>query len=548
MDLENFSVIGFLGALAIFIYGIRLARSGVRLLAADRLRSVIAGLTNNRFIALGVGALTTIILQSSNATSISLVGFAATGTMTLAQTMGVLLGADLGTTLVVILLAIESISNYALILLLVGISVDLISSRKRSHYISMLLIGFGFVFFGMKLMVMISSPLREEAILHGFFAFSASRPLLAFAVTTLFTVMVQNSAAPIGLAMVLSFSGLIDITTAVPIVLGANVGTCSGSIIASLRSNVAGRRVALAHLSLKIIGAALALIFIDPFISSVMWVGTILSHQVPVSVSIALSHLLFNLYLVILFLPFIRPASWCIEKILPEPHGHEDEKFRPRYLDHQSLNVPSIAFANVKREIQRMLDITISMFSSCLQVFEKNDRILLEHIQDQDDQVDILERETKFYLALLSQEDLTEEQAHTQLRLLSMSSKLEEIGDTINRNILKLADKKIRTGSQFSKEGWKELLEFHTKIVESFKLASASLASEDSSLARKLIRHHEQLLQLEDEYRQGHLQRLHAKKKEAFDTSSIHLDLLANLYRIDELLVRLVQQAYPHLE
>ncbi len=546
ITITQFSFLAFLGSIAIFIYGIRLTRAGVQLIAADRLRTVLGTLTENRLLALGVGALVTIILQSSNATTITLVGFVASGTLSLTQAMGVILGADLGTTLVVILLAIPEVAQYAFILLIAGVLIDLLRKGKRGRYLSMVFVGFGFIFFGMKLMVEISHPLQNDPFLQQIFVFLTERPFITLTITILFTIFVQNSAAPIGLAIALSLSGILTLETAIPVVLGANVGTCSGSLLASLGSNTAGKRVAFAHLLLKVSGTVLAFIFFQSFLYSIEWVSQLFHKDLLVSGKIALTHLLFNLYLVILFLPLLRHAAWLIQKLVPEPRN-VDEKFKPKYLDKKSLEIPSLAFANVRREMLRMLDLDLEMFRDCLTVIERADRVLLEEIQSEDDQVDLLNREIKLYLAKLSQEDLSPEQAEMELRLMEMTGILEEIGDIINRNILELAEKKIRTGRKFSEEGWKELKDFHGRIVENFSIAAGSLATEDESLAKKLLRHNEQLVTIEKEYRQEHLKRLHKGLRETIETTAIHLDLLSNFYRINFLVAKLIRKAYPKL-
>jgi len=246
-------------------------------------------------------------------------------------------------------------------------------------------------------------------------------------------------------------------------------------------------------------------------------------------------------------MPFIKLAAALIEKMIPVPRDGENEKFRPRFLDVSSLEMPSLAFANVKREMLRMLDLDQGMFLDCLKVLDKNDRVLLEEIQSQDDQVDLLNREIKFFLAKLSQNDLSPEQADMELRLVEMTGILEEIGDIVNREILELADKKIRTGRRFSEEGWQELVDFHGKIMVNFGVAEGALTSEDETLARKLIRHNEQLSVVEREYRQAHLNRLHLGKKESLETSSIHLDLISNFYRVNFLLTKMVSKCMPEL-
>ncbi|MFO1462753.1 MAG: Na/Pi cotransporter family protein [bacterium] len=545
MDFSHFSSLAFFGAIAIFIYGIRLTRAGIQLLAGDRLRVILASLTENRFLAMGIGALVTLILQSSSATTINLVGFVASGSMTLTQAMGVMLGADIGTTFVVMLLAIKGIVTYSLLFLVAGLVVDILRRGKRGRYVSMILMGFGFVFFGMKLIVGVTGSLQADPLLREIFVFLTDRPWVLMAASIAFTVAVQNSAAPIGLAIALAYSGLLNLDSALPIVLGANIGTCSGSLLASLGSNHAGKRVALAHFLFKTSGALAAMLLLHPFGRSVAWFTSLLHGEFPVSGQIAIAHLLFNLYLVLVFLPLLKPAAWLIEKTLPDPRRGAEEKFRPRYLDLKSLEVPSLAFANVRREMLRMLDLDHQMFADCLEVFEKNDRVLMEEILSQDDQVDLLNREIKFFLARLSQESLTTEQADMELRLIEMTGILEEIGDIINRAILEVADKKIRTGRRFSEEGWAELKDFHGRIHENFQIAAGALAADDETLAKKLLRHNEQLVVIEKEYQQAHLNRLHLGKRETLESSSLHLDLLANFYRINFLVAKLIRRAYP---
>lgn len=547
--MQTFSALAFLGAMAIFMYGIRLSRMGVQLFAGDRLRPLVASLTDNRFSALVVGILTTLILQSSTATTVMLVGFAATGVITLTQAMGVILGADIGTTLVVVLFSVKQISDYALLLIILGVLIDVVSKRKRSRYVSMVILGFGFVFFGMKLMIQTTVPLRESHLLAEIFGALGANPFYAFFAAAAFTALVQNSATTIGIAIALAFSGLLTFEGTLPIVLGANVGTCAGSILNSVGGGPKARRVAAAHLFFKITGASLALVFLPQFAALIHWVSSLAP---PLGESAArqtaLGHLTFNLILSIVFLPFISQGAWIITKLIPEPFRAEDKPFGPKYLDSKSLETPPLAFANARREILRMAEVASEMFGQTLTVFERNDRELMHYIEEEDDKVDILDRSIKLYLAKLSQESLTSDQARIQLNLVAMTSDMEEICDIINKNVLELADKKIQKDRQFSEEGWKEIREFHAKVLENFHLALAYLAAEDEIIARKMARHERHLAQLEDKYREAHLLRLHKGLKETIETSSIHLDLLANFRRINTKLTAIVKAALPKKE
>ncbi len=546
---QSFSAIAFLGGMAIFMYGIRLSKIGVQLLAGDRLRSLVASLTDNRVAALMIGILVTLILQSSTATTVMLVGFASTGTITLVQAMGVMLGADIGTTFVVVLLSIRHLTDYALTLLIAGVVLDIVSHRKRRQYISMVLVGFGFVFFGMQLMIQDTVPLRTNPLISEIFTTVGQNPPYAFFAAILFTAFVQNSATTLGLTIALTISGLLNFQEALPIVLGANVGTCAGSLLTSFGGGPSAKRVAVAHLLLKSAGASVAMAFLPAFGNLIASLAAHLSAtQNNPATMVALTHVTFNLILTAVFLPFISQGAWLVRKIVPEPLLPEDQTFGPKYLDVKSLETPALAFANAKREILRMAEIAEEMFSQINEVFQNNDRERMAEIEEEDDKVDMLDREVKFYLAKISQESLNPEQARMQLNLVAITSDLEEVCDIINRNILELAEKKMAKGSEFSDDGRAEIEDFHTKITENFQLAISVLASGDEAICRKILRHEKHLADLEDRYREAHLLRLNKGLKETIETSSIHLDLLANFRRVNSKLTAIARAAFPGKE
>jgi len=467
--------------------------------------------------------------------------------MSLPQAMGILLGADIGTTFVVMLLAIRPIADYALLMLITGVLLEILSKKKKTKYFSRVLLGFGFVFFGMHLMVLNTSPLKESPLLNYLFYLLSDKPEYAFLGATLFTALVQNSATTLGLTIALSFSQLLTLQGAIPLILGANVGTCAGSLIHSLAAQrTAGKRVALAHLFFKTTGALIALFFLPTFYEGILWVSHYLRLTAThVASQVALTHVLFNLLLSCFFIPFIRPGAWLVQHLLPEPHGEANQPFGPKYLDPKSLETPAIAFANAKREILRMAEIAFEMFRDTILVFEKNDRELQSFIEEQDDKIDMLDREIKFFLAKISQENLNMEQARLQLNLVAITSDLEEICDILNKNILELAEKKINKGRHFSQEGWQEIADVHTKVEENFQLMVSTLTTEDETLARKMGRHEKHLATIEDHYRESHLLRLHKGMKETIETSSIHLDLLANFRRINTKLTTIVKALFP---
>ena len=539
--MESFSLLAFLGAVALFMYGILQTRLGVQLFAGDRLRFAVRSLAGNRLSAVFLGILVTLVLQSSGATTAMLAGFAGTGAITLTQAMGVILGADIGATVVVILLAVRKFADYSLVLLIAGVLIEIFSKKKRTRYIGMISLGMGLIFFGMQLMIRTTAPLRESPLLEEIFALLAQRPVYAFIGAVIFTALVQNSATTLGLTIACAFSGLLGLGAAIPIILGANVGSCTPSLLQGLGGAVASKRVAIAHLLIKLTGAAGVLLALGPLTEGWMrFCSLIPVISASPAAQVAATHLVFNLLLTIIFFPLIRQGAWFMTRLIPEPILAEDRPFGPRYLDPSALETPALAFANAKREILRMAETASEMFRSVILVFENDDREMIEAIEEQDDKLDILDREIKLYVARISQESLSQEQARLQLRLVEMTSSLEEIGDIVDKNILELALKKINKARHFSEAGWKEIKDLHGKIVENFHLAVATVASEDESLARKMARHERHLAELEDAYREAHLHRLHKGLKETIETSSLHLDLLSNFRRVNTKLMDIV--------
>ncbi|MBL7685027.1 MAG: Na/Pi cotransporter family protein [Deltaproteobacteria bacterium] len=531
----------FLGAVAIFIYGIRVSRIGLQLWGGDRLRGMIASLTDNRLMALAVGAIVTIILQSSSATANILVSFAGAGLMSLSQAMGVLLGADIGTTFVVVLLSIRKISDYAMLILAIGVVLDMTSKKKRTRYISMLFVGFGFIFLGLQLMVLGVTPLKNNELFHELIHFLSQNTLYSFTLAALMTPFF-SSAGTIGLVMAFAFSGVLTFEAALPFVLGANLGTCATSVISSFSGARVGKQVAIAHLFFKLTGIAIFLPFITVYAELIHRIASLFPGiENSVSAHIALSHVIFNLTVSILFLPFISQGVWLIEKLVPSSRNGFDQKFAPRYLDEKSLETPALAFGNVKREILRVADLVLVMFRDCLFCYEKSDPDLVAEIEARDDKVDFLDRDIKLFLAKLSQESLTDEQAKMSLNLISTAGAFEEIGDIIVQNILDMAGKKIHRGREFSEEGWSEIQSYHAKILETFHWTISAMTSNDQELAHRVLRSIEHLQKDHEELRNNHIARLQSGLKESFETSSIHLDTLSAFSRIASTMSALVK-------
>ena len=550
MIFEHFSWAWFLGGLVLFYFGMVNARNGLQLLAGDKLRLAIAHLTGNRFRALSLGMLVTVILQSSTATTVILVSFAATGLLTVPQSFGVILGADIGTTLVVVLLSIKKMAEYSLGMIVVGFLWQWIIREEKLKFVGNIVFSFGLVFFGMFLMTNTTRPLAMDPVALQVFGFLAAHPVITFFAATFFTGLGQASAATIGLAMALAHAGAISLESALPMVLGANVGTTTVALAASLGSNTSGKRVAVAHLFVKAVGAAIVLPLLPQCIACIGGLNTLLTElvsflHVGVTGEIAIFHLMFNVGLAVLFLPILPLGVWFVSKLVPE--SKTKEVFGPKYLDAAALETPALAFAQAKREILRIAGLTQTLYKDCLALFQPTvnfDR-LVGDIQARDDQIDLLDRKVRFYLAKLSKEMLTESQGAQQMSLLAITADCEGIGDVISRELVRLARKKAERHRSFSEEGWEEIKKLHRAIAENFEITLSVLTSPHEEIIQRVIRHGEQIKEMEVELHQTHIQRLHEGQPETFETSSIHLDILANLRRINGYLMHMADASFP---
>ena len=509
-----------LGGVAIFLHGLGLAREGLQIVAGDKLRSILFALSSNRIVGLVSGAVVTTIVQSSTAVTVMLVGFAASSLMTLPQALAVVLGADIGTTVTVQLIAFR-LSGYALLIVAAGFAVRFFARRRRVRYTGEAVMGFGLLFFGMKLMADATLPLRGSALFTQLLERLSATPYAGLVVGAVATVLMQGSAPTIGLLIAMASSGSMSLAAAVPLVLGANVGTTVTPIIAAAGQPAAGKRVAFSHAVFKLLGVSAFLPFIGRFTALAESTAPNVARQ------IANAHTIFNVLTALAVLPFVGLSARLVSRFyLP---ASEHERFGPRYLDPRAIESPALAFGNAQREFMRMADMVADMVKDCLRCYEENDLDLAADLESRDDKVDILNREIRFYLARLGQEAMTREQANRQMELISLSNDIENAGDLVNRNILRLARKKVARGMSFSKEGWAEIRDFHAKVCENFDLALVAFSTGDEGIARQVLRHRTKLVEIESELKEKHIARLNQGLRESLETSSMHLDLLAYL-------------------
>ncbi len=531
------TLLALFGGLALLLYGMQLIGEGLQRAAGGHLRHLLTRMTRTRLAAVASGALVTAIIQSSSATTLMLIGFVSAGLVTFRQSLGVILGADIGTTVTVQLLAFK-IQELSLLLVGTGFAMAFFARRGLVKSLGQVVLGFGFIFLGMKVMNDGLAPLADNELTRQVLVALAGNPFLALLVGAVLSAGMASSAATIGLTLSLGHQGLLPLAAAIPIVLGANIGTCATALAASLRSSSDARRVALAHIAFKVLGVALVFPFITPLTSLVAATSADSARQ------IANTHTFFNVAISALFLPFAPWAARFITALVPEEE-RGDNPYRTRYLDDRFLDQPALAIGQATREALRMGDVAQSMLRDALVVLRTDNQELLEDVERRDDQLDYLEREIKLFIARLGRETMSPDMAQKEIALISFIGNLENIGDIIDKNLMELARKKLYQGRRFSEAGEAELIEFHSLISKNLERAIAGFAANDRSLAQEVLDQRPVVRQRERELRDSHLARLRRGLAESLETSEIHLDVLTNLKRISSHITALV---YPILE
>jgi phosphate:Na+ symporter len=530
-------LLALFGGLALLLYGIRLSGESLQRAAGGRLRGLLTGLARHRALAVVSGVLVTGIAQSSAATILMLIGFVSAGLMTFRQTLGIILGADIGTSITVQLIAFH-IQDYALVLVGIGFFVAFVARRRVVKDGGQAILGFGLMFLGLKVIMDGSAPLAQDALAVQVVGAIGNSPVLAVLIGAGMSALLASSTAPIGMTMALAHHGVLSLPGAVAMVLGANIGTCATAIMAAAGTTAEAKRVASAHIAFKLLGVGLVLPWLTPFTALVGASTPDVTRQV------ANAHTFFNVGIGLLFFPFQSWAARAIEALVPEDQ-QGDNPFRTRYLDERARDQPALALGEATREALRMADVVQAMFRDVVPVFAASNQELLEDVERRDDQVDFLEREIKLFLARLGREAMGPELSRKEIALISVIGNLENIGDIIDKNLMELARKKLYGGRRFSPEGWAELLDFHGMVSKNLERAIGAFAANDPALARDVLEQRPAVRQRERELRESHLTRLRAGLSESLETSEIHLDILTNLKRISSHVSALV---YPILE
>ncbi|WP_394886260.1 Na/Pi cotransporter family protein [Mesorhizobium sp. AaZ16] len=530
------------GAVALLLFATRMVRTGVERAYGDVLRHRLRSVLRNPVLAILAGAALAICLQSATAVALLVGSFSGAGIVGGTSGLLAVLGADVGSALVVKLLSFD-LSLLVPLCLAAGTAMFMATERRDWRQFGRILIGVGLLILSLRMIGEASEPLRHSQILPVVVNYLSGDPVTAFLLAAIMTWLFHSSVAAILLVVALTARGLVPVELGLVLVLGANLG---GGVIAVMLSRAAipkARIVPLGNLIMRGTGALAALLVLIFAAPPLGWLGASASDQ------LIHGHIVFNLMLALLGIPLASLVHRLAERIValgaPEAKPESLAATELSALDEAALDTPSQALANATREVVRVCETVEIMLQRIIELYVEADQDKIDALSALDDRVDRKHAAIKLYLAKVTSRTLSEADALRCQELIGACVKLEQVGDIIVRNMLVHVQKKFDRGLEFTEQGWRELRAFHTSVVANAKLAFNVLVSRDSETARQLVREKDRLRDLEKRSSQSHFDRLREGTAKSVETSSIHLDTIRDLKQINSLLASM---AYPVLE
>ncbi len=531
-------LLNLVGGICLMLYGLRQVKRGImRGFGAD-LRGFVASCTNNRLTGFLAGIVSTMVLQSAGAVTMILATFLGQKILTTAAALAVVLGADVGVSIVAQLLTFN-VSFIGPFLLLVGFTLLTgFERRKKLQNIGLTIFGLGLILFALGWIRQASIPIKESEALPYLMKPLEIDPVLTLIVAALFTWVLHSSLAFVMLVASFAAVGVVTPHLALQLVLGANIGAVLIPLAATIRDEPAAVRLPFANLCMRCFLAVIFLVFLGPIAAQVAAFDPNPARQV------VHFHLLFNIVNAILFLPFTGWIAGFVHRLIPD-RVIKDGAFVPMYLDYKQMDTPVIALSAAARETLRMADVVQGMLKNSLDVFKNHDEYLVRKIQDQDTVVDTLHRAIKHYMARAMELSLDAKEARRHLQIINFATTLEHIGDAIDKSMMPMAKRMIDNRRRFSEAGMAEIEHLFGLVMGSVRTAETVFMTSDKALARTLVEGKEIVTRAERLASSNHFARLSQGVPESIETSSVHLDLLRDLQRING---DVVTVAYPILE
>ena len=531
-------LLDLMGGVALLLWGLHMVLTGVLRAFGPDLRGILGKALGNRFTALGAGLGLTALLQSSTATGLMTASLAADGIVGLVPALAIMLGANVGTTLIVQLLSFD-ISAAAPVLFVIGLVTFRIGGSSLTRALGRVAIGLGLILLALHVLLDTLAPAEQAPAVRALLASMTNDPVLCIVIAAALTWAAHSSVAVVLLVMSLAYSQFVTPEAALALVLGANLGSAVNPLIeGGVRGDPASRRLPVGNLINRVVGILVAL----PFLNQIA--GEMTALQPDAAKMTAEFHMLFNVVLAAIFIGPLDAVAWLLTRILPEKKQPADAS-APRYLDEAALQTPPLALANAARETLRMGDTVETMLRDVMAALFGNDRQLVSDVSRMDNVVDRLNEAIKLYITKLTRDSLDEREGRRAMEIISFTINLEHIGDIIDKNLCELAAKKIKRRYQFSAEGAAELSDFHKRVVDCLQAAFGIFMTGDVEAARRLLGEKSELRQAELAAAERHFERLREGRPESLETTSLHLDVLSDLKRIHS---HICSVAYPVLE
>jgi phosphate:Na+ symporter len=531
-------LLDLMGGVALLLWGLHMVHSGVLRAFGSDLRRLLAGALKNRFVALAAGVGLTALLQSSTATALITSSFTAEGLVGLVSALAIMLGANVGTALIVQIFSFN-IAAIAPVLFILGLIAFRSGGRSRIKDIGRVSIGLGLMLLALHVLMDTLAPAENAPSVRVLMSALTSDPMLCIVIGAVVTWGAHSSVASVLLTMSLAYAHFITPFASLALVLGANIGSAINPLLEGVRrDNPASYRLPLGNLINRLVGVLLIAPFLHPVSDALQ------AWQPDLAKMTAVFHVLFNVATAILFIGLLDGIARLLERVLPN-RVQDTDPSRPRYLDESVLETPSLALADAARETLHMGDHVEQMLRKVMTAMMTNDRALVYDVSRMDNTVDSLDEAIKLYVTKLTRGSLDEREGKRAMEIISFAINLEHMGDIIDKNLSELATKKIKRGFAFSSEGAEELSAFHKRIMESLRMAFGVFMSGDLDGARKLLAEKALLRNTELTAIERHLDRLREGRPETIETTSLHLDVLRDLRRIHS---HICSVAYPVLD
>ncbi|MCI5551060.1 MAG: Na/Pi cotransporter family protein [Clostridiales bacterium] len=512
-----------LGGLALFLYGMKLMGEGLEKAAGDRLKRLLEALTRNPLMGLLVGVVFTMIIQSSSATTVMVVGFVNAGLLDLMQATGVILGANIGTTVTAWIVAGFQATAFMPLILLIGVAMMMFLKKLKLQRIGQVVAGFGMLFVGMGMMSDAMKPLAESAEFARLMT-AFSNPIMALLVGVAVTAIIQSSSASVGILEMLAIQGLVPLETSLYIIMGTNIGTCVTAMLSAVGATRTAKRAALIHLMFNVLGTLVVFILV-----SLLPVSTWIGHINGPALQIAVAHTSFKVFEV---LCFVLLRKWLVKlvMILVPGEDKQGEGKSLKFLDDRILSTPPIAVAQICKEIERMGDIAIANLTRAMDAFFNKDSSLINEVEQNEDVVNYLNHEITRYMVAAAQLDLPASDVEQLGEMFHVVNDLERIGDHAE-NMAEYANSRIEEEIPFSEDGLAELRDMLDKTVALFKLSMEAFHTRDQHLLPRVLVQEENIDDMEKTLQQSHVDRL-TRGACTPRSGMIFSDMLSNLERV----------------